>query len=95
MSSGADEIGAAPEVAPADALPWIEMAELRRQDGSRGRAWVACDGWVYDVSASPEWRGALHRGLHWAGQDLSRELADAPHGKETVARMPLVGRLRA
>jgi len=77
-----------------DSGRWIEAAELRRMDGSRGAAWVACDGWVYDVSDSPEWRGALHRGLHWAGQDLSAELSEAPHGKEAVARMPVVGRLR-
>lgn len=73
---------------------WIDRSELKRKDGSRGVAWVACEGWVYDVSASPEWRGALHRGLHWAGQDLSAELADAPHGRETLERMPRVGRLR-
>ena len=74
-------------------LPLISLAQLRRADGSRDHAWVACAGLVYDVAASPEWRDGLHRGLHWAGQDLSAELADAPHGLETVRRMPCVGRL--
>lgn len=74
-------------------LPIISRAELHRADGSRGKAWVACAGLVYDVSASPEWREGLHRGLHWVGQDLSAELADAPHGVETVRRMPCIGRL--
>ena len=44
---------------------------LSRFDGSRGRSYVAIDGAVYDVSSSAEWRGGLHRELHWAGQDLS------------------------
>ena len=70
----------------------ISASELRRRDGSRGAAWVACRGFVYDVSDSPLWRGGLHRDLHWAGQDLSAELEDAPHGIESVERCPRVGR---
>jgi predicted heme/steroid binding protein len=71
----------------------VPLAELRRHDGDGAPAWVACDGIVYDVSRSPEWRGGLHRRLHWAGQDLSAELADAPHGRETLERCPRIGRL--
>lgn len=82
-----------PDADPRAALPAISLAQLRRADGSRGPAWVACGGLVYDVSASPEWREGLHRSLHWAGQDLSEELPAAPHGLETVRRMPCVGRL--
>jgi len=65
--------------------------ELTRYDGSRGAVYVACRGVVYDVSASAEWRGGLHRDLHWAGQDLTSYLADAPHGLETLARFPVIG----
>lgn len=68
-------------------------AELSRLDGTRGPAHVACDGLVYDVSKSPEWRGGLHRNLHWAGQDLTVAIRDAPHGKATLDRCPCVGRL--
>ncbi len=74
-------------------LPAYTRQSLARFDGSRGRAYVACAGQVYDVSASGEWRGGLHRGLHWAGQDLTGYLADAPHGIETLQRFPVVGRL--
>lgn len=77
-----------------DQPPWITPAELGRHDGTRARAYAAIDGVVYDVSQSPEWRSGLHRNLHWAGQDLTSELADAPHGIETVRRCPVVGRLR-
>ena len=75
-------------------IRWFTYAELGRHDGSRAPAHVAVSGVVYDVSASPEWRAGLHRNLHWAGQDLTDELSDAPHGIETVQRCPEVGRLR-
>jgi predicted heme/steroid binding protein len=75
-------------------LPDFTPDQLSRFDGSRGPAYVAYAGRVYDVSDSPEWRHGLHRQLHWAGQDLTRYLADAPHGEENLARYPVVGRLR-
>lgn len=74
-------------------LPTITRAQLARHDGERAPAYVACAGLVYDVSASGHWPGGLHRALHWAGQDLTDALADAPHGLETVQRMPIVARL--
>lgn len=74
-------------------LPTITRAQLARHDGERAPAYVACAGLVYDVSASGHWPSGLHRGLHWAGQDLTAALADAPHGLETVQRMPIVARL--
>lgn len=86
-----------PAPGPPDSTPnaprRFSRAELARHDGSRGRCLVACRGLVYDVSASPEWRGGLHRNLHWAGQDLTAYLPDAPHGIETLARFPVVGLL--
>ena len=77
----------------ADGLPTMTRAVLARFDGGRRPAYVAVDGLVYDVSASAEWRGGLHRNLHWAGQDLSDELGDAPHGRAVLARCPCVARL--
>jgi predicted heme/steroid binding protein len=74
------------------ALPLFTPASLSRFDGDRARAYVACQGMVFDVTDSPEWREGLHRNLHWAGQDLSEELEDAPHGIETLLRCPQVGR---
>lgn len=71
----------------------VSREELRRCDGSAGRAYVALSGWVYDVTESPEWRFGQHRGLHWAGQDLTAHLADAPHGFEALLGFPVVGRL--
>ena len=54
--------------------------QLRLYSGERGYpAYVACAGIVYDVTACPKWRRGLHEALHWPGQDLTAELADAPH----------------
>ncbi len=65
--------------------------QLQGLDGERGPAHVAFQGQVFDVSTSREWRRGLHRGLHWAGQDLTDYLAEAPHGAETLLRFPVVG----
>lgn len=66
-------------------------AELRRFDGERGRrAYVAFRGVVYDVTAMRRWRGGFHEGLHFAGQDLTKFLVDAPHGEEVFRRPGVV-----
>ncbi len=74
----------------------VTTAELRRNTGEAGRpGWVAFEGIVYDVTGCPKWRSGLHEGLHWAGQDLTRALADAPHAQEVFTRpcVRRVGRL--
>ncbi len=78
----------------ADGFLVFSRASLARHDGDRFPAYVACQGMVFDVSQSPEWRNGLHRNLHWAGQDLTAELADAPHGFEALFRCPRVGTYR-
>ncbi len=61
----------------------ITIAELKRNTGERGtRMWVANDGIVYDVTDCPKWRTGLHELLHFAGQDLTSELPEAPHHEE-------------
>ena len=70
--------------------------ELQQFDGTRGKpAYIACNGVVYDVSASALWRGGLHRDLHYAGTDLTRTLRKAPHTAEVFSHMTVkrVGRL--
>ncbi len=65
----------------------ISPAELRRNNGDRGTPkWVACRGVVYDVSDCPRWRGELHEGLHFPGQDLSAELDESPHKDRVLTR---------
>lgn len=70
--------------------------ELAKHDGRDGRpAYVAVNGTIYDVSASPLWQGGDHQGSHQAGHDLTEELKSAPHVRAVVERFPVVGRLEA
>ncbi len=65
----------------------ISLAELHRNTGERGsRKWIAFAGVVYDITDCPKWRMDLHEQLHFAGQDLTSELSDAPHGQEVFER---------
>ncbi len=66
--------------------------ELRKYDGSRRNpVYIAYKGLVYDVTASPHWRTGDHRNLHFAGQDLTSEIGDAPHSDLNILRFPVVG----
>ncbi len=71
----------------------ISRAELRRSDGEAGRPkYVAFRGVVYDVTACPKWRGDLHEGMHWPGQDLTEDMVEAPHQSDVFQR-PCVRRV--
>ena len=54
--------------------------------------WVAYEGFIYDVSVSRLWRNGKHY-EHWAGQDLTDELPDAPHTEEVFKKFKIVGLL--
>ena len=54
--------------------------------------WVAYRGLIYDVSISRLWRNGMHY-EHWAGQDLTEELSEAPHTDKVFGRFPVVGKL--
>lgn len=54
--------------------------------------WVAFKGKIYNVSDSRLWRNGKHY-EHWAGQDLTEELADAPHTDSVFERFPCIGEL--
>ena len=60
-------------------LPEISKSQLAMFNGSdKPEIYVAYKGVVYDVSASRLWKNGKHY-EHWAGQDLTEELKDAPH----------------
>ncbi|MDF2631990.1 MAG: cytochrome b5 [Caproiciproducens sp.] len=68
--------------------------ELKKYDGQNGNpAYVAVNGTVYDVTNVPQWNGGSHHGLT-AGQDLTKEIANAPHGTSVLANLPVVGKLQ-
>ena len=54
--------------------------------------YVAYKGIVYDVTNSRLWRGGKHY-QHWAGQDLTLELNDAPHTDHVFEKFKKVGQL--
>ncbi len=72
----------------------MNKQELSANDGQEGRpAHIAYQGKVYDVSESRLWRRGVHVRRHHAGNDLTPDMAAAPHGEEVLERVPLVGEL--
>ncbi len=63
-----------------------------RNGADKPEIWVAFKGKIYDVSGSRLWRNGKHY-EHWAGQDLTEELADAPHTDSVFERFPFIGEL--
>jgi predicted heme/steroid binding protein len=68
--------------------------ELEEFNGKNGKpTYVAYKGKVYDFSQSAFWISGEHMGMHNAGKDITEELELAPHGKEVLERMKLIGTL--
>lgn len=75
-------------------LPTITRSMLAQRNGQdRDEIWIAYQGKVYDVTKSRLWRNGKHY-EHWAGQDLTDELADAPHTAAVFERFALIGLLK-
>jgi predicted heme/steroid binding protein len=68
-------------------------AQLALRNGQdKPEIWVAFNGIIYDMTHSKLWRNGKHY-EHWAGQDLTSELKDAPHSERVFERMRVVGKL--
>ncbi len=63
-----------------------------RNGQDRPEIWVALNGVIYDVSESRLWLKGRHY-EHWAGQDLTEELKDAPHSQNVFKKFVVVGLL--
>jgi len=75
-------------------LPVITRSQLALRNGQdKPEIWVAYKQLVYDVSRSRLWRNGKHY-EHWAGQDLTDELPDAPHTEQVFDKFPVIGRLK-
>ena len=78
----------------ADPLPSITRSQLALRNGQdKPEVWVAFRGLVYDVTASRLWRTGKHY-EHWAGQDLTEELKDAPHTDKVFDKFKVIGHLK-
>jgi predicted heme/steroid binding protein/uncharacterized membrane protein len=74
----------------------LSEEDLQAGDGQEDRpTYVAYEGKVYDLSTSKLWRKGTHVRRHHAGNDLTADLAAAPHGAEVFERehIALIGRL--
>lgn len=72
-------------------LPVYTRSQLALRNGQdRPEIWIAFRGKIYDVSRSRLWYEGRHY-EHWAGQDLTDELRDAPHTDQVFERYDVIG----
>lgn len=77
-----------------DILPEYSRSHLALRNGQdKPEIWVAYKGMIYDVSRSKLWRKGNHY-EHWAGQDLTDELKDAPHNENVFDKFKVIGVLK-
>lgn len=63
-----------------------------RNGQDRPEIWVAFQGVIYDVTSSKLWKNGKHY-EHWAGQDLTQELGEAPHTEKVFEKFEAIGQL--
>lgn len=69
------------------------ISQLALRNGQdKPEIWVAYQGNIYDVTISKLWKNGKHY-EHWAGQDLTPELEDAPHSEKVFEKFTIVGKL--
>ena len=74
-------------------VPFYTIRQLALRNGQdRPEIWVAYNGLIYEVTASRLWKNGKHY-EHWAGQDLTDELKDAPHNEKVFDKFKIVGKL--
>ena len=72
----------------------VTMAQLALRNGQdKPEIWIAYQGMVYDVTISRFWKNGKHY-EHWAGQDLTDELKDAPHTEYVFEKFAVIGKLK-
>jgi len=76
-----------------ESLPSFTKQQLALRNGQdRPEVWIAYKGIIYDVTKSRLWSNGKHY-EHWAGQDLTDELPDAPHTENVFKRFSAVGKV--
>jgi len=72
-------------------LPTYTRSELALRNGQDlPEIWIAWEGKIFDVTESRLWKNGKHY-EHWAGQDLTKELADSPHGRRVFEGREPIG----
>lgn len=81
-------------MAATEELKVYSRSQLALRNGQdKPEIWVAYLGKIYDVSSSRLWRNGKHY-EHWAGQDLTHELKDAPHTDRVFEKFEVIGLLK-
>ncbi|MBC7426219.1 MAG: cytochrome b5 [Bacteroidia bacterium] len=74
-------------------LPVYTKNQLALRNGQdKPEIWVCYKGVIYDVTESRLWKKGMHY-EHWAGQDLTDELSEAPHTETVFFKFEAVGKL--
>ena len=74
-------------------LSFYTRSQLALRNGQdKPQIWVAFNGNIYDVTESRLWRNGTHY-EHWAGQDLTDELPDAPHTAAVFEKFIPIGKI--
>ena len=77
-----------------EALNSYTRSQLALRNGQdRPEIWVAFRGYIYDMTNSKLWKNGKHY-EHWAGQDLTAELAEAPHSEKVFEKFTPIGLLQ-
>ncbi len=77
-----------------ETLPEYTLAQLALRNGNdKPEIWVAFRGDIYDVTKRKLWRNGKHY-EHWAGQDLTPELDDAPHSEAVFSKFDVIGKVK-
>ena len=75
-------------------LPEYTKNQLALRNGQdKPEIWCAYKGLIYDLSRSKLWRNGKHY-EHWAGQDLTPEMKDAPHTEFVFDKYDPIGILK-
>lgn len=74
-------------------LTYTKQQLALRNGQDKPQIWVAYRGLIYEVTESRLWRNGKHY-EHWAGQDLTEELADAPHTESVFEKFKVIGILK-
>ena len=76
-----------------ETLPKYTIQQLALRNGQdKPEIWIAFQGKIYDVSSSRLWFNGKHY-EHWAGQDLTDELKDAPHNEGVFSKFKIIGEI--
>ena len=72
---------------------YLTITELAMYDGMGANdAYIAYEGMIYDVTDVAAWSGGNHNGVS-AGQDITAEITNAPHGTSPVEGLTAIGEL--